>query len=310
MRKAALDKVAQLLAEDDRIVFVGSDLGAGTMDQVRRSFPDRVLMEGIAEQHLIGFAAGLAMEGMIPFVHTIATFLTRRSFEQITIDVALHDLPVRLLGAGGGLVYAPLGPTHEAIEDIALMRAVPGMTVVAPADSIEMENCIQLLVNHPGPAYIRMGKGGEVKLAGTPSPSVGAARILSEGRNLAILTTGVLAQECVYAVSSLDAFPKPTVAHFPFITPLDHGTVRAILEKHSAVLIVEEHVPSGGLFTAVVEFAALNGYQSRFFHLSLPQAFPVHYGSQQDHWQFNGLDRLGISSFIKPLVGQLFAENG
>ena len=130
MRKTSLNCLYELAQQDDRVVFVGSDLGAGVLDEMKREFPERFLMEGVSEQHIIGMAAGLAMEGFNPYVNTIATFLTRRCFEQIAMDLCLHDLPVRLIANGGGLVYAPLGPTHLAIEDFAILRALPNMTII------------------------------------------------------------------------------------------------------------------------------------------------------------------------------------
>ncbi|MFM8688960.1 MAG: transketolase, partial [Acidimicrobiaceae bacterium] len=123
MRKTALDCVYKLSKIDERVVFVGSDLGPGVLDKMKTEFPDRFFMEGVSEQYIIGMAAGLAMEGFIPYVNTIATFLTRRCYEQIAVDLCMSDLPVRLIASGGGGVYAPLGPTHLAIEDIAIMRA-------------------------------------------------------------------------------------------------------------------------------------------------------------------------------------------
>ena len=110
----------------ERIFFIGSDLGAGTSDRFKAEMPERFFMEGISEAHIVGMAAGLALEGKIVYVNTIATFLTRRCFEQIVLDLCLHNARVRLIGSGGGMVYAPLGPTHEAIEDMAILRAIPG----------------------------------------------------------------------------------------------------------------------------------------------------------------------------------------
>ena len=134
MRKTSLDTVYEMARNDPRVVFIGSDLGAGTLDQFKEEMPERFFMEGVTEQNIIGMAAGLAMEGYIPYVNTIATFITRRCFEQVAVDLCLHNLPVRLIGNGGGLVYAPLGPTHLAVEDMAIMRSLPNMTVVAPVD--------------------------------------------------------------------------------------------------------------------------------------------------------------------------------
>src|SRR5881275_3243224 len=132
MRKTSLDMVYELARQDKRIFFIGSDLGIGTLKQFKAEMPDRFFMEGVSEANLVGMAAGLALEGKIVYVNTIATFLTRRCFEQNVLDLGLHNANVRLIANGGGVVYAPLGPTHLAIDDIAIMRAIPNMTVVAP----------------------------------------------------------------------------------------------------------------------------------------------------------------------------------
>ena len=161
MRKTCLDMVYELAKKDERVFFIGSDLGVGTLNSFKREMPTRFFMEGVSEANMIGMAAGLAMEGKIVYVNTIATFLTRRCFEQIVLDLCLHDVNVRLIGNGGGLVYAPLGPTHLAIEDIALFRALPNMTIVAPADADEMRRLMPLTVDHKGPLYIRLAKGND-----------------------------------------------------------------------------------------------------------------------------------------------------
>src|SRR5258706_10041830 len=131
MRKRSLDMVHALARRDERVVFIGSDLSPNLLGEMKKEFPSRYYMEGIAEANVVGMAAGMAMEGFIPYVNTIATFITRRCYEQVAVDLCLHDLPVRLIGNGGGLVYAPLGPTHLAIEDMAIMRALPNMAAGA-----------------------------------------------------------------------------------------------------------------------------------------------------------------------------------
>ncbi|HLA36765.1 MAG TPA: hypothetical protein VJ001_18025, partial [Rhodocyclaceae bacterium] len=161
MRKTSLNSVYQLAKNDPRIVFIGSDLGPGVLDEMKTEMPDRFFMEGVSEQHVIGMAAGLAMSGFIPYVNTIATFLTRRCYEQVALDLCLQDLPVRLIANGGGVVYAPLGPTHLATEDFAILRALPNMTIVAPCDAQEMKRLMMASVDWPHPLYIRLAKGGD-----------------------------------------------------------------------------------------------------------------------------------------------------
>src|ERR1043165_2811795 len=161
MRKRSLDMVHTLARRDERVVFIGSDLSPNLLGEMKKEFPSRYYMEGIAEANVIGMAAGMAMDGFIPYVNTIATFITRRCYEQVAIDLCLHDLPVRLIGNGGGLVYAPLGPTHLAIEDIAIMRALPGMTVFAACDAEEMKRFMDVSLDWPHAVYIRLAKGGD-----------------------------------------------------------------------------------------------------------------------------------------------------
>lgn len=304
MRKAALTTIAELVEADERVVFVGSDLGAGTMDAVRSRHPKRVLMEGIAEQHLVGFAAGLALEGYVPYVHTIATFLTRRALEQTIVDVALHDLPVRLIGAGGGMVYAPLGPTHQAIDDFALMRSIPNMVVGAPADPHEMSTMLHLLADTPGPAYVRIAKGGEPDITrGLEELQIGRARRVVDGDTIAIVTTGALLHECLDAVQRLDADgARATLVHFPFVAPLDVGVVLSLAETHADLLVVEEHLPSGGLASAVADVLAERGSSARLHRATLPARYADRYGSQQEHWSLHGIDAAGITARVRSLL--------
>src|SRR6201993_1593552 len=161
MRPACINKVFDLAQHDARVVYIGSGLDPSLTRRMKEEMPGRAFMEGVSEQHVVGMAAGLAMEGFIPYVHTIATFITRRCYEQVAVDLCLHNLPVRLIGNGGGLVYAPLGPTHLAIEDLAIMRALPNMTVVAVCDAEEMKSFMRCSLDWRGPIYIRLAKGGD-----------------------------------------------------------------------------------------------------------------------------------------------------
>ena len=139
MRDTFIKTLIKETEKNSDIILITGDLGFGVLDEFINKFPDNYINAGVAEQNMTGMAAGMAMDGFVPYVNTISTFLTRRCYEQICIDVCLHDLPVRLIGNGGGLVYAPLGPTHQAIEDIAIMRTIPNMNIIAPCDSNEMK---------------------------------------------------------------------------------------------------------------------------------------------------------------------------
>ena len=301
MRKAALAAIGALMETHESVVFVGSDLGAGTLADVAQRYPGRVLMEGIAEQHLVGFAAGLALEGYVPYVHTIGTFLTRRALEQVMIDVALHNLPVRLVASGGGMVYAPLGPTHQAIDDFALMRVIPNMLVAAPADPAEMTQLINDLATYPGPAYIRVGKGGEPDVTSSLDLSaIGAVRPIREGNGLAVLTTGSLLHECIQAIEEVAALGlHPALIHVPCLAPLDTPVIEVLARDFEVILVVEEHVPTGGLTTAVSEIVASGVGRARVVRLSLPASYATAYGSQRDHLVNHGLTSPGIAAAIQ-----------
>ena len=170
MRQTALNMVYELAKGDPRVVFIGSDLGVGILQEMKEKMPNRFFMEGVSEALVIGMAAGMAMEGKIPYINTIATFLSRRCFEQVVLDACLHKLPLRLISSGGGLVYAPLGPTHLAIDDIAIFRPIPNMTIVAPSDANEMKRLMWQTLDWPGPMYIRLAKGGDPIVSSETAP--------------------------------------------------------------------------------------------------------------------------------------------
>lgn len=307
MRKTCLEMVYELAKRDDRIFFIGSDLGAGTLRQFSEEMPNRFLMEGVSEANIIGMAAGLALEGKIPYVNTIATFLTRRCFEQIVLDLCLHNANVRLIGNGGGLVYAPLGPTHLAIEDLAIMRALPNMTVVAPADADEMRRLMPLTVDYQGPIYIRLAKGGDqVVTRGDVPFQIGKAIPMREGADALIVTTGIALKIALDAASTLsEQGLEAGVLHIPTVKPLD---VEAILRHAAAVPVivtVEEHTVIAGLGSAVAEIIAEANFNSakRFKRIGIPDTFADEYGSQDSLMARYGITVERVVSAIEQLRG-------
>lgn len=284
MRQACLEMIYQLAKHDRRIFFIGSDLGAGTLQQFKEEFPDRFFMEGISEANIIGMAAGLAMEGKIPYVNTIATFLTRRCFEQIVVDLCLHNANVRLIGNGGGLVYAPLGPTHEAIEDIAILRAVPNMTIVAPADANEMRRFMLETVHHHGPLYIRLARGNDPIVTKDTGPfEIGKAVAMRGGLDALMVTTGVTLKSALDAASALsEQGIEAAVLHMPTVKPLDTPAVLQAATAVPVIVTIEEHTLMGGLGSAIAEVIAEANFHpaKRFKRIGIPDVFPDQYGSQ------------------------------
>jgi transketolase len=284
MRKTALDMVYELAKKDRRIFFIGSDLGYGTLNKFKEEMPDRFFMEGVSEANVIGMAGGLALSGKIVYVNTIATFLTRRCFEQVAIDLCLHNVKVRLIGNGGGLVYAPLGPTHLATEDIAIFRALPNMTILAPADAQEMRYLVPKTVDVEGPVYIRLGKGGDPIVSNYSVPfEIGRVFPMADGNDALILTTGITLKLGLAAAAALkEQGIGAAVIHAPTIKPLDGD---AILQKAAtvrAVVTVEEHTIIGGFGSAVAELIAEAGFSTgiKFKRIGIPDTFPDKYGSQ------------------------------
>ena len=286
MRQTCLNMIYELAKEDERIFYIGSDLGIGTLDQFKRDFPGRFFMEGISEANIIGLAAGLALEGKIPYVNTIATFITRRCFEQVVLDLCLHNVKVRLIGNGGGLVYAPLGPTHEAIEDLAIFRAIPNMTIVAPADADEMRRLMPQTVEYPGPMYIRLAKGYDPIVTNDDQPfRIGKAIPMRRGSDALLVTTGVTLKIALEAAQHLSRQGlEAAVLHMPTVKPLDEIALREWASQAPLIITVEEHTRIGGLGSAVAEVVAEAGFDpaKRFKRVGLPDAFPQWYGSQEE----------------------------
>ena len=302
MRKTCLNMVYELAKKNKKIVFVGSDLGAGVLDEFKKKIPERFFMEGISEQYLTGMVSGLAMEGFVPYFNTIATFLTRRNFEQNIIDLGLHKLPVRLIGNGGGLVYAPLGPTHQAIEDIAIMKTIPNMMIIAPCDANEMEKIMLQTVNVNGPIYIRLARGGDkIVTEKIKNIKIGKAILFENPKDVLFVTTGIMTQECLEVVDILKKINiKAGVLHNGTIKPFDEKSLIKASEKAKLIVTVEEHIVSGGLGSLVLEILNKKNSQSinKVHRIGINNVFVKKYGSQRDL-----LDYCGISAKkILPIV--------
>ena len=291
MRKKALDSVYTLAKNDERVIFIGSDLGPGVLENMKNEMPERFFMEGVSEQHIVGMAAGLAMEGFIPYVNTIATFLSRRCFEQVAMDLCLQDLPVRLISNGAGGVYAPLGPTHLAVEDIAIMRALPNMTIVCPCDADEMNRFMLKTLDWPHPIYIRLAKGGD-KIVSNESAGfeIGKSILMKNGKDGLFISTGVMTQLALQASEKLENEGIYCgVLHMHTIKPVDENSLMNLIPNFKAVVTIEEHTRIGGLGSAILEFCSdsIPEHTHKIFRVGIPDKFAEQYGSQNsllEHW--------------------------
>ena len=268
--------------------------------------PDRFFMEGVSEANIIGMAAGLALEGKIVYINTIATFITRRCFEQVALDLCLHNVKVRLIGSGGGLVYAPLGPTHLAIEDIAILRALPGMSVIAPADAAEMRRLMPVTVDHPGPIYIRLAKGGDPIVTDSSIPfEIGKSFVMREGSDALIVTTGILLKHALDAAEVLRSNGvEAAVLHVPTLKPLDTDAIVRMAAQVPVIVTAEEHSTIGGLGSAVAEVVLEANFPTpkRFKRIGIPDAFPDQYGSQDSLMARYDITAEAISTTVEELA--------
>ena len=294
MRKECLLSLYELAKKHEQIVFIGSDITRRNLEEFEENIPERFFMEGIYEGHIIGMAAGMAMNGKIPYINTIATFLTRRGYEQSLLDLGLHKLPVRLIGSGGGTVYAPLGPTHITNEDISIMRAIPNMTIVAPCDADEMKRLMPQTIAWDGPMYIRLAKGNDRIVSNHEHGfEIGKAITLRKGADVLLITTGITTQIADEAANVLEKDGiSVTILHMHTIKPLDSEAVLQAVTGMKAVITIEEHALIGGLGSSVAELLMDTGHEQgryRFARIGFPDAFTDELGSQNEIMKAHGI---------------------
>jgi transketolase len=273
MRRAFAETLNQLATENPRIIFLTGDLGFQVFDSFRERFGPRYVNVGVAEAQMVCAAAGLALEGWRPITYSIASFMTARAFEQIRVCVCYPQLPVLIVGAGGGYGYSSSGVTHHAADDLALMSVLPGMTVMAPGDPNEVAQLLPQAMQLPGPAYFRIMGVGEPRLDTDAPIKLGKARELRKGDRIAILCTGDMASVVMKAVDTLK--PEkifPAVYHIHTVKPFDNEALDQIAERVEMIIVVEEHVPLGGLGAAVSAWSVRNEKKTRIVRLGPPDA--------------------------------------
>ena len=294
MRDAFARTFYDVAKADPRIFMVVADISpASKMTNFKEEFPSRFVDVGVAEQTLIGLSAGLALRGYRPFAYTIANFTIYRPFEQVRNDLCYQNLPVVVVGVGGGLSYSSLGGTHHTIEDVSVMSALPNMSILAPCDPLEVDESVKVAATHNGPMYLRLGKAGEPNLtAEAPEPfAFGKLRMIRPGNDICILSYGPIMKLAFEVASVLQRDNSLSSAIFSVSTlkPLDRERIESLLRAFKTVVAIEEHVERGGLGAQIKQIAWDMGAACKLYTFHLRDEFLHVYGTQDDLRRAHGL---------------------
>ena len=305
MRKAFVNKLTQLVNKNKDIYLLTGDLGFSVFDEFKKNFPDHYLNVGVSESNMIGMAAGLALAGKQVFVYSIIPFVTLRCLEQIRNDLCYQRLPVKIIGVGEGLSYGTAGATHHALEDIAIMSALPEMTVIAPGDPVEVECTVEKSLELKGPCYIRLGKSGEPILHKKEFIfKIGKSIVLKNGEDITIISTGNMLET---ALKVYDILKKENInckiVSMHTIKPIDREIIVKSANNMDIIVSIEEHSKIGGLGSRIASVILEEKLNTKYLQIALPDTFVHIVGSQNYLREIYGLtpDQISVKilNFIK-----------
>lgn len=280
MRNLFVKTLVEEARKDDRIWLITPDLGYAVLEPFQQEFPERFINTGIMEQASVSIAAGLALNGKIPYVYSIMPFVTSRPFEQVKLDCAYMNTNVRVVGVGGGFAYGPAGATHHSIDDLALMRSLPNMAVVAPGDLTETEELVRYSVKHQGPMFIRLNRRGEPRYE--HKVEFGKFSTVCEGDDFAIITTSAMLQD---AYETVEAYHKegkyPLLLSAHTIKPFDEAKILELIKNKKPIITIEEHNIIGGLYSCVAEIVAKSGMGAKILPIAVHDKFSHFVGGQE-----------------------------
>lgn len=304
MRKAFVLAISEILGANEKALLLIGDIGAYLLRDVTAKHPSRVINMGIAEAGMMSAAVGLALEGWVPFVYTITPFVTARAYDQIRAGVGYHEANVKIVGVGSGLSYGALGGTHHSIEDIAMMRSIPGMTVISPSDGPETIQATKATANHFGPVYLRLMLNVEPLVTDTKRQKfkIGQAEKLSDGKDLTIIATGELVREAVETKAMLQKDGiYASVINMSTIKPIDKKIIESEMGKTSIIFTIEEHNVIGGLGSAISEVISESKHKikPRLVRLGIQDKFTNKYGHKHELYEYLHLDSHSLYKKIK-----------
>jgi len=298
-----LDRIAE---NDSGVICVIGDTGFSVFEEFEKKYKERFVNIGIAEQNFVSFGAGLAAMGMKPFIYNVVSFMTYRAFEQIELDISFQENPVVIVGVGGGHAYGPAGPTHHGYFDISLMTTLPYMTVICPADPVEMEAAMYAAYKSERPVYIRIGRSVDPIVHTKPVEfKVGKAIKMQDGEKAVLFATGTMLKDAVKAVEILkDSGINISLYSMPTIKPIDKETIEECMVKYKYIFTLEEHSINGGLGSAVGNVILDSGVTShaKLVKLGFPDKFAPVVGSREYLNSIYGLSSEQIADTIRTAV--------
>lgn len=307
MKKALIQTLCELMSQNENVYLFTGDLGFGVMDPILEHHNNRFINAGICEQNMLSAATGMAMEGNIVFVYSIGNFPTLRCMEQIRNDASYHNANVKIIAVGGGFAYGQLGMSHHATEDVAMLRSVPNITILTPADSVETVEAVKLAATITGPVYIRLGRGGEkcishkqlnIKLP--MNLDITNKEITSI--KIALLGSGIVMPDVEEAAKELAKDYKVVAYSLCMIKPCDEQTIEKICYENDFVFTIEEHQIIGGLGSLVAEIIAEKSILVKFKRIGMKNQFTKVVGSPSYLRKVYGLDRDGIIKTVKEVI--------
>lgn len=305
MRDTFVKTLVELAKEDKNIELITGDLGFGVLKPYWETVPDQFTNAGIAEQNMTTVAAGMALEGKTVFTYSIGNFPTLRCLEQIRNDCAYRNANVKVVCIGGGFVYGSLGMSHQATEDLAILRALPDVVVMAPADLVEAEECTKALAAYPGTAYLRLGRGGEKRIHDhIDNFQIGKAIKVRDGKKIAIFSTGAIFEEVNAAYNVLvEKGYDPAVYTFPTVKPIDTEVIKECAKEFDVVVTCEEHNIVGGFGSAVAEvMAEMKEKKAYLLRIGLNDEYSIKVGNQNYLRQQYGMDSASIVKKIEETI--------
>ena len=310
MRDTVIRTLIELGKSDKNVELITGDLGFGVLKPFWETLPDQFVNAGIAEQNMTGVAAGLALEGKKVFTYSIGNFPTLRCLEQIRNDCAYHNANVNVICVGGGYVYGSVGMSHHATEDIAILRALPDVTVICPGDPTEAALAVKKIANTDGTCYLRLGRGGEKNINNVIKEfEIGKAYKLRESKgadkSIAVFSTGAILEETTKACDMLEADGFGVEQYsFPTVKPIDKQAIIDCAKKFDNIFTVEEHNVVGGFGSAVAEVLAECGENTKLHRIGINDFYCIKVGSQAYLREQVGINAEGITNKVKDVFGE------